>query len=211
MFIAKNYMLKVLLSLTLCFFFLTAFSQTITVEEVKNNVGKTVTVLGKVADARYLSSSSKKPTLLNIDKAFPNQVFTVVIYGENRNAFGYKPEEVLLGKNIFVTGKVTLYSGKPQIEVAKPDQIVVATAGTKFENGKQTKVLGTGEVVLKSTIKLKSGPGNDYKNITKLKAGSIVKVLQTDEGWSYVSVTKNQGKEDPNNVLSGFIKTDELK
>lgn len=203
-------MVKTLLSITFSFFFLSAFSQTITSEQVKDNVGKTVTVLGKVADGRYLASSAKQPTLLNIDKAFPNQVFTVVIYGENRKAFGYKPEEVLMGKNIYVTGKVTMYNGKPQVEVAKPEQIVVATAGTKLENGKETKALGTGEVVLKSTVKLKSGPGDDYKNISKLKPGSIIKVLHTDEGWSYVSVTKNQGKEDPNNSLVGFIKNDEL-
>ncbi len=203
-------MVKTLLSITFSFFFLSAFSQTITSEQVKDNVGKTVTVLGKVADGRYLASSAKQPTLLNIDKAFPDQVFTVVIYGENRKAFGYKPEEVLMGKNIYVTGKVTMYNGKPQVEVAKPEQIVVATAGTKPENGKETKALGTGEVVLKSTVKLKSGPGDDYKNISKLKPGSIIKVLHTDEGWSYVTVTKNQGKEDSNNSLVGFIKNDEL-
>jgi hypothetical protein len=210
MFIPNNYMVKTLLSITFSFFFLSAFSQTITSEQVKDNVGKTVTVLGKVADGRYLASSAKQPTLLNIDKAFPDQVFTVVIYGENRKAFGYKPEEVLMGKNIYVTGKVTMYNGKPQVEVAKPEQIVVATAGTKPENGKETKALGTGEVVLKSTVKLKSGPGDDYKNISKLKPGSIIKVLHTDEGWSYVTVTKNQGKEDSNNSLVGFIKNDEL-
>lgn len=203
-------MLKTVLSITFSFFFLSAFSQTISAEEVKNNVGKTVTVLGKVVDGRYLSTSGKQPTLLNIDKAFPNQIFTVVIYGENRKAFGYKPEEVLLGKNIFVTGKVTMYNGKPQLEVVKPEQIVVGTAGTKFENGKEIKALGTSEVVLKSTVKLRSGPGIDYKNVLKLKPGSIIKVLHTDEGWSYVSVLKNQGKEDPNTSLVGFIANNEL-
>ncbi len=209
--IANNHMFKTVLLSTFSFFFLSAFSQTIPPEEVKNKVGKTVTVLGKVVDARYLSSSAKQPTLLNIDKAFPNQIFTVVIYGENRKAFGYKPEEVLLGKNIFVTGKVTMYNGKPQVEIAKPEQIVVATAGTKFENGKEIKALSTGEVVLKSTVKLRSGPGDDYKNISKLKPGSIIKVLHTDEGWSYVSVTKTQGKEDANYTLVGFVKSNELK
>lgn len=204
-------MLKSLLSVTFSFFFLSAISQTIPAEEVKNNVGKTVTVSGKVVDGAYLNSAYNKPTLLNIDKAFPNEIFTVVIYGENRRLFEYNPEEVLKGKIIVVTGKVTMYNGKPQIEVVKPNQIAFATAAIKPQIGKETKALSTGEVVLKSTVKLKSGPGVDYKNVSKLKPGSVIKVLHTDEGWSYVTVTKNQGKEDPGYSLVGFIKSDELR
>ncbi|MEJ7828375.1 MAG: hypothetical protein WKF91_09275 [Segetibacter sp.] len=199
--------------------------------ELKNNAGKIVTVSGKVADAAYLQSAFNQPTLLNIDKPYPNEVFTVVISGENRKAFGYKPEEVLLGKDISVTGKVTLYFGKPQIEVVKPDQLVFATeaarpqtaakpqtevvrpqtAAAKPQTVKDVTAVSTGEVVLKSAVKLKSGPGVDYKDILKLKSGSVVKVIYTEEGWSYVSVTKNQGKADLNQPMTGFIKSDELR
>jgi micrococcal nuclease len=202
---------KTLLLFSFSFFFLSAISQTIPAGEVKNNVGKIVTVSGKVVSGSHLSSAYKQPTLLNIDKPFPNEIFTVVIYGENRKAFGYNPEEVLLGKDISVTGKVTMYYGKPQVEVVKPEQIVFATAAIKPVIVKDAKALTTGEVVLKSTVKLKSGPGVDYKDILKLKPGSIIKVVYTEEGWCYVSVTKNQGKENLNQPMTGFIKSDELK
>ncbi len=212
-------MLKTLLLFTFTFFFLSAISQTISAGEVKNNVGKIVTVSGKVVNGSYLSRAYNQPTLLNIDKAFPNEIFTVVIYGENRKAFGYNPEEVLLGKNISVTGKVTMYYGKPQVEVVKPEQIVFATAATKPPIVKDAKpastagvkAVNTGEVLLKSTVKLRSGPGVDYKDILRLKPGSVIKVIYTEEGWSYVSVIKNQGKEDLNEPMTGFIKSDELK
>jgi hypothetical protein len=211
-------MFKSLLSFSFSFFFLSAISQTIPAGEVKNNAGKIVTVSGKVVDAAYLHSAYNQPTLLNIDKAFPNEIFTVVISGENRKAFGYKPEEVLLGKDISVTGKVILYFGKPQIEVVKPDQLVFATeaarpqtAAAKPQTVKDVTAVSTGEVVLKSAVKLKSGPGVDYKDVLKLKSGSVVKVIYTEEGWSYVSVTKNQGKADLNQPMTGFIKSDELR
>ncbi len=218
-------MFKLLLSFSFSFFFLSAISQTIPAGEVKNNAGKIVTVSGKVVDAAYLHSAYNQPTLLNIDKAFPNEIFTVVISGENRKAFGYKPEEVLLGKDISITGKVTLYFGKPQIEVVKPDQLVFATeaarpqtaaarpqtAAAKPQTVKDVTAVSTGEVVLKSAVKLKSGPGVDYKDILKLKSGSVVKVIYTEEGWSYVSVTKNQGKADLNQPMTGFIKSNELR
>ena len=44
--------------------------------------------------------------LINLDKQFPNQVFTVFIKKENITNFSYKPEEVLKGKKICVKGKV---------------------------------------------------------------------------------------------------------
>jgi hypothetical protein len=190
----------------------TAFTQTIAVEEVKNHIGETVTILGKVADGRYLGSVAKKPTLLNINKPYPNQPLTVIIAGDNRNAFGYKPEEALLNKNVFITGKVSLYNGKPQIEVERPDQIVIASSASGNVNAANgVKTLAQGEIQVKSAIKLRSGPGTNYKAIAKLKPGSILQVLHTDNGWSYVSVRRALGNEDKNYTLVGFIKTEELK
>jgi hypothetical protein len=212
-------MLKTLLSFILYFSIISANSQTVTAEEVKNNAGKIVTVSGKVASGSYLPTAYRQPTFLNIDKPFPGEIFTVVIYGESRKAFGYTPEETLLGQSISVTGKVTMYYGKPQIEVTKPEQIVFATAPAKPQIAQQpraattgeAKAVTTGEVVLRSSVKLKSGPGLDYKDVSKLKPGTVVKVIYTEEGWSYVSVTKNQGKKDLNEPMTGFIKSVDLK
>jgi len=186
-------------------------AQTVPVQEVKNHVGETITVLGKVVDGRFLSSSSRKPTLLNIDKPYPNQTLTIVIYGNNRALFGYKPEEALRNKNVFVTGKVTIYNGKPQIEVEKPDQIVITTANAAAGGKVLSDEAIQGEIQLKTTVKLRSGPGNSYKVITKLKPGSIIQVLHNDAVWTYVSVRKVEGKSEADYTLVGFIKTDELK
>lgn len=201
-----------LLFLLLYFVTSSSFSQTISAEASQNYVGKTVTVAGKVVDGRYLASSSRQPTLLNVDKPFPDQIFSIVIYGEDRKSFGYKPEEVLVNKNVAVTGKVELYKGKPQIIVTNPEQIVIATAGADLLNsGKDSKFAGRNETKIKSAVRLRSGPGNDYKTIAKLKAGSIIHVLTSDSGWSYVSVERSAGKGDKDYTLNGFIKTDELK
>jgi len=198
------------LFISFLFISLAVFSQTIAVEDVKNHVGETITILGKIADGRYLGSVAKKPTLLNVNKPYPNQPLTVIIYGGNRNSFGYKPEEALMNKNVFVTGKVSLYNVKPQIEVERPDQIVIASSA----NANAPTVINTieqGELHVKSPVKLKSGPGNNYKTIAKLKAGSILQVLHNDGGWVYVSVKRAMGSDDKNYTLVGFIKSDELK
>jgi hypothetical protein len=45
-------------------------------------VGQVVTVCGHVASARYASDSKGQPTFLNLDKPYPNHVFTAVNWGQ---------------------------------------------------------------------------------------------------------------------------------
>jgi hypothetical protein len=53
---------------------------------------------------------------------YPNQVFTVLIWGENRRKFG-APESEYKGKQICVTGKITEYRGAPEIVADDAQQI----------------------------------------------------------------------------------------
>lgn len=78
---------------------------TITPAEAKNYVGETSTVCGKVASARYAVSSRGQPTFLNLGQPYPNQVFTVVIWGDDRPKFG-KPEIEYENKQVCVTGRI---------------------------------------------------------------------------------------------------------
>lgn len=103
----------------------TSRTQTIlTTAEAAQHIGETVTVCGLVVDTRYASSSRGRPTFLNLDKPYPKQVFTVVIWGEDRDKFG-EPEEKYRDKHICVTGKIRSYRGVPQIQVTDPKQIEV--------------------------------------------------------------------------------------
>ena len=70
------------------------------------------------------SLGAGRPTFLNLDKPYPNQVFTVVIWVENRSAFG-KPEVDFKDKNICVSDRITSCRGVPQIEARHPSQIKV--------------------------------------------------------------------------------------
>jgi DNA/RNA endonuclease YhcR with UshA esterase domain len=95
----------------------------IPVDSVLNYIGQTVTVYGKVMDARYLEASKSKPTLINVGDRYPYQKMTVVIYGDKRANFNYQPEAFLLDKVIYVKGQVDLYRKTPQIRVTSPSQI----------------------------------------------------------------------------------------
>lgn len=96
----------------------------LTAAQAKEHFGQTATVCGEVVSSSYADSSNGHPTFLNLDKRYPHQIFTVVIWGENRTKFG-KPEEDYKGKRICVSGKITAYAGKPEIVVSDPKQMKV--------------------------------------------------------------------------------------
>ena len=101
-----------------------AGSPTLTAAEAISHVGETRTVCGLVASADYVPTMPNKPTFINLDKAFPKQIFTIIISGENRQKFG-QPEVTYKGKKICVTGVISKFRSIAQIVVTSPDQIHV--------------------------------------------------------------------------------------
>jgi hypothetical protein len=92
--------------------------------DVKDHIGEQATVCGKVASLRYAATTRGKPTFLNLDKPYPNQIFTILIWGENREKFG-TPEEKYRDKQVCVAGKISEYRGSPEIVVSDPQSIDV--------------------------------------------------------------------------------------
>jgi DNA/RNA endonuclease YhcR with UshA esterase domain len=90
--------------------------------EAKDHVGEVATVCGEVASTHYAPSTKGQPTFLNLDKPYPNPVFTILIWGSNRGKFG-TPENEFKGKRVCATGKITEYRGTPEIVAESPGQI----------------------------------------------------------------------------------------
>jgi hypothetical protein len=67
-----------------------AYGQTghLSAAEAKNHIGEKGTGCGKVVSTRYANRSKGQPTFLNLDKPYPNQIFTIVIWGSDREKFG---------------------------------------------------------------------------------------------------------------------------
>ena len=98
---------------------------TISAGEAKDHIGATAKVCGDVASADYLPNVSGQPTFLNLDEPYPNPVFTVVIFGENRQRFRIPPEQAYQNRSICVTGTIREHDGLPQVIVSNPGQISV--------------------------------------------------------------------------------------
>jgi len=100
----------------------------IEVAEAASHVGESATVCGTVSSAAYLGRTSGTPTFLDLGRPYPDQLFTVVIWGTARGLFEDEPEALFDGRRICVTGTIVEYKGKPQIVVDDPSQIEIADA-----------------------------------------------------------------------------------
>lgn len=89
----------------------TAFGQTITPSDAAKHVGEQATVCGRIASERIASQSQGKPTFINLDRAYPDQLFTIVVWDSDRANVGSVPSS----GGMCVTGKITLYRGVPEI------------------------------------------------------------------------------------------------
>lgn len=95
----------------------------ITAGEADSYIGTVAEVCGKVVSASYLPSENGRPTFLNFEQAYPNQVFTAKIFGEHRNRFSPPPEKRYANQTVCVTGRIESHQKTPQIRVSDPRQI----------------------------------------------------------------------------------------
>jgi hypothetical protein len=94
----------------------------ISAADAKNHIGEKKTVCGNVLSTHYAVRSRGNPTFLNLDKPYPSQVFTVVIWGSDRPRFG-TPEDSYANKHLCITGQIKGYRGVPEIVAYDPSQI----------------------------------------------------------------------------------------
>ena len=94
-------------------FSINCFAQdTITTAKVKEYMDKEVCVLGKVVSFK-LAAEGRNSNYINIDKPYPENIFTVVISSSYLEKLNIKIED-LKGKNIYAKGKITIYKNDPK-------------------------------------------------------------------------------------------------
>jgi len=100
---------------------------TISASEASDHIGTVAEVCGEVASADFISQVGGEPTFINFGEPHPNQIFTVVIWGENRHLWQTPPQEAYQNREICVHGQIRLHEGIPQIVAERPEQIKVVS------------------------------------------------------------------------------------
>lgn len=93
--------------------------------EASDYIGTAAEVCGKVASADFVPQVGGEPTFLNLGRAHPDQLFTAVIWGNNRAKWKKSPDQQYVNREICVSGMIEIYEGTPQIIVESPDQIEI--------------------------------------------------------------------------------------
>ena len=99
-----------------------ALASTLTTAEAAKHVGENATVCGVVAGVHTATSSKGSPTFVNLDKTYPNQVFTILIWGSDLSKFSPAPAS-WDGKRVCATGKIELYRNVPEIVARDAGQV----------------------------------------------------------------------------------------
>jgi hypothetical protein len=95
-------------------------AETITAADAKNHIGEQATVCGKVAGEKTAAGSRGEPTFINLDAAYPNQVFTILVWGDDRKNVGELPR---VGSRVCASGVIQDYRGVPEIVVRSSGQL----------------------------------------------------------------------------------------
>ncbi len=90
--------------------------------EAGAHVGERKVVCGKVTRAYYARSVTGSPTFVNLDNAEKN-IFTIVIWGKDRDRFSDFPEVMYDNQNLCVRGLILSFQGTAEIQVKSPASI----------------------------------------------------------------------------------------
>jgi endonuclease G len=95
---------------------------TVMAKKLMGNTGNKVTVVGQAVGGRY---SRKGNILINLDKQYPNQIFTIFIRKEDIANFPYDPVKALKGKLLYVSGAVAKMGQTPCIYLKTPENLTI--------------------------------------------------------------------------------------
>ncbi|HEV7333832.1 MAG TPA: energy transducer TonB [Flavisolibacter sp.] len=99
----------------------------ISVKEIRNYIGDSVSFCSKVFRTRYFKDSEEGPTLLDVQADFSDPFVNVVILEKDRAKFSGAPEESFLNKDVCISGVVRLRNNIPYLAVQSPAQIRIHT------------------------------------------------------------------------------------
>ena len=81
---------------------------------------KKVTVCGTVVST---FRSAKDNVFVNLDKKFPNTIFTLTIWSRNVTNFSYAPEKELMNQRVCARGEITLREGVMQMNLTNEKEL----------------------------------------------------------------------------------------
>jgi len=93
----------------------------LSIDSVSNHVGDNVTVCAAVFGVK----STENITFINLGAAYPNSPLTLVIRTKDLVNFKSSPSSLYENKKVCASGILKDYKGKIEIEITRPEEIVI--------------------------------------------------------------------------------------
>ena len=98
--------------------------QDISLRDIAQHIGDSVRFCTRVHNTRYFESAANRPTVLDVNTSFVNQL-SVVIWEQDRKNFPGAPEVIYNNKDVCISGVVQSLNNMPQIVIRNRDQITL--------------------------------------------------------------------------------------
>jgi hypothetical protein len=106
--------------IALLFYATVVQAQILTAAQAKAHEGQVATVCGTVASEHTAMRSRGVPTFINLDAAYPAEIFTILVWGDDRQNVGTFPP---MGSHVCATGLIRDYRGVPEMVVRSKRQL----------------------------------------------------------------------------------------
>ena len=125
--------------------------------------------------------------------------------GETITIDGYIKNSVLNSTN---TPSATSTTAPPGNQAKK----VTPTDSKTINNDADKKTAAAYSITISSNLRVRSEPSDDAEVLEVIKAGTVVSVIRSQNGWSYVSYKSNvSSANSKNQTQNGYIKNSVLK
>jgi hypothetical protein len=86
-------------------------------DELKEHIGDSVKVHGKISGVEYSSSSKQKSMIIYVGEKYPKHALTIFISPDVLSKLHIVPSRLDAGNIMFVSGKVERYKGKTRMSI----------------------------------------------------------------------------------------------
>jgi hypothetical protein len=94
---------------------------TVSAYDADQYIGEFARIYGRVSETWYNQETDE--FLLYFGEPYPYQDFTVILANRDARRFSRRPERFFMGKDIAVTGVVSVFEGKPEMVIKRKSQI----------------------------------------------------------------------------------------
>ncbi|HET7896170.1 MAG TPA: hypothetical protein VFL47_00825, partial [Flavisolibacter sp.] len=114
---------------------ITSSVKEISVKDIRNYTGDSVTFCSKIYRTRYFQGSEDGPTLLDVQADFSDPLVNVVILEKDRQEFHNVPETAYLNREVCISGVVRLRNNLPYVVLRNKEQIKLTSPVSVVDAG----------------------------------------------------------------------------